>query len=277
MSVRLSDRTFTYRCPDRPRFSRRRAAAALDAEPGRRFPLGVRIIAGEFRSRRLFSPPPDWAVRPITDRVKESVFSILRGHCRGATWVDAFAGTGSIGLEALSRGADRCVFIEMDRRAVEMLRANIAAVGAGDRAEVVASDALGAGALARCPRPCTIVFMDPPYALVEDAAGWRRVRDQAARFVECLSDDGFLLIRTPHPLRHPAPSDAGVARGDAPGPRRSRRGDGAREHASGPTVGVAGEASAPLRPADLSIAGAVGPETHAYGSMAVHFYARARA
>lgn len=247
---------------------------ALDAGQARRFPHGVRIIAGDFRSRRLLSPPPDWAVRPITDRVKESVFSLLRGHCLGATWVDAFAGTGSIGLEALSRGAERCVFVEKDRRAVEMLRANIAAVGAHDRAEIVASDALGAGALARCPRPCTVVFMDPPYALVEDAVGWRRVRDQAARFVECLSDDGFLLIRTPHPLRHAAALVAGAASSEAPGPRRSRRRGGVRGRAPRPPDRAA---DAPSTPAELSIAGAVGPETHVYGSMAVHFYAGARA
>ncbi|MFM9995806.1 MAG: RsmD family RNA methyltransferase [Phycisphaerales bacterium] len=199
----------------------------------------MRIIAGEFKSRRLLSPPEDWAVRPITDRVKESVFSQLRGHCEGAAWFDAFAGSGAIGLEAVSRGAARCVFIEKDRGVSEMLRANVAALKAEDRCEVVTGDALGAGALARCPRPCTVVFLDPPYPLVNEPVGWGRVRDHASRLAECLADDGFLLIRTPWPFTHTTPSEE-------------------------------------AKPVELGVAGAVGPETHVYGSMAVHFYARAK-
>jgi hypothetical protein len=108
-------------------------------------------------------------------------------------------------------------------------------------------DALGAGALARCPRPCTVVFLDPPYGLVNEPAGWRRVRDQAAKLTECLSDDGFLVARTPWPFRHPAPE------GTPPEP---------------------GHPTATPIAADLSIPGAAGPETHEYGSTAVHLYMR---
>ncbi len=205
----------------------------------------MRIIAGEFRSRRLLSPPEGWAVRPIPDRVKESLFSLLRGHCAGGVFFDGFAGTGSFGLEAISRGAVRCVFVERDRRHAEMLRSNIDTLGATDRSEVVVSDALGPGALARCPRPCTVIFLDPPYELVNEPVGWRRVRDQSAKLVECLSGEGFLILRTPWPFHHEAP------RGTPPEPGRER--------------------ARPV-PLDLTIPGGAGPETHEYGSTAVHLY-----
>jgi 16S rRNA (guanine(966)-N(2))-methyltransferase RsmD len=242
----------------------------------------VRIIAGEFRSRRLLSPPEDWALRPLPDRVKESLFALLRGHCEGGVFVDAFAGTGSFGLEAISRGAARCVFIERDRRHAELLRTNINSLRAEDRAEVVVSDALGPGALARCPRPTTVVFLDPPYDLVSEPVGWRRVRDQAAKFVELISDDGFLVLRTPWPFLH-EPEASGAGRPES-GSRRpeaaaGRRGRGARKQSAdteeGTEAAQEGQTGRPARIApDLSIAGAAGPETHEYGSTAAHLYMR---
>lgn len=213
----------------------------------------MRIIAGEFKSRRLLSPPPELDVRPITDRVKESVFSILRGHCEGATVLDLFAGTGAIGLEALSRGAARCVFVEKDRRAAEILRRNIETLGATDRCEVVVGDALGPSTAARCPRPVTLVFMDPPYPLVEEPIGLRRVLAQAGQLAANLADDGFLLLRTPWPLLH-HPSGPHAPESAAP----------SRDQPAAPTVHP-----------DLRIPGAVGPETHTYGSMAIHFFMKA--
>ena len=207
----------------------------------------MRIIAGEYKSRRLQSPPPELDVRPITDRAKESIFSQLRGHCDGATVLDLFAGTGAIGLEALSRGAARCVFVEKDRRAAAILKKNIETLGATGRAEVVIGDALGPSTVARCPRPATIVFMDPPFPLVEEPIGLRRVLAQAAQLVPLLADDGYLLLRTPWPFHHEAEQSGGAA-GEAP--------------------------RASLTP-DLRFPGALGPETHDYGSMAVHFYMKA--
>src|SRR5215475_7819068 len=103
----------------------------------------MRIIAGEFRSRRLLTPKDDAVTRPIPDRVKESLFGLLRGHCEGAQVFDGFAGTGALGLEAISRGAGRCVFVEKDKGAAELLRRNIEALGAGDRCELILGDALG--------------------------------------------------------------------------------------------------------------------------------------
>src|ERR1044071_3842661 len=143
----------------------------------------MRIIAGEFRSRRVLTPPDDSTTRPIPDRVKVSLFGLLRGHCEGANVFDGFAGTGAIGLEAISRGAARCVFVEKDRDAAAMLRQNIDSLGAAERSELIIGDALGPGALARVPRPLTLAFLDPargprPPA---DAATGPETPEEAAR------------------------------------------------------------------------------------------------
>ena len=160
----------------------------------------MRIIAGEFRRRLLRTPPDGEVVRPIPDRVKESLFAMLQGNCEDASVFDAFAGTGAIGLEAISRGAASCLFIERDRNVAKILQHNIDSLGVGDRCEVLLGDALGAGALARAPRPLTLAFLDPPYPLVREALGFKRVMAQAAALVELLADDGFLILRVPHPL-----------------------------------------------------------------------------
>lgn len=163
----------------------------------------MRIIAGEYRRRLLFSPRDASVTRPIPDRVKESIFAILRGHCEGATVFDGFAGTGAIGLEAISRGAKKCVFVERDRNISQLLRDNIAALGCEDRSLVIQGDALGSAALASAPRPLTLAFLDPPYPLVEEPVGFKRVMAQVQALVELLSDDGYVVLRTPWPLRHP--------------------------------------------------------------------------
>src|SRR6476661_4896686 len=99
----------------------------------------MRIIAGEFRGRRLLPPEGD-VTRPITDRVKQSLFDILTPLLPDARVYDCFAGTGSMGLECLSRGAASAVFFETDRSAVAWLRKNIAALGVEDRSQVIAQD-----------------------------------------------------------------------------------------------------------------------------------------
>jgi 16S rRNA (guanine966-N2)-methyltransferase len=84
----------------------------------------MRIIAGAFRRRVLKTPPDGSVTRPIPDRVKESLFQLLRGHYEGATVFDAFSGTGAIGLEAVSRGAVKCVMVEKDRRIANQCPSN---------------------------------------------------------------------------------------------------------------------------------------------------------
>jgi 16S rRNA (guanine966-N2)-methyltransferase len=127
----------------------------------------MRIVAGRHRNRRLLAPPGD-AVRPTSDRAREALFNIL-SHGEFAAdglpfaetaVLDAFAGTGALGLEALSRGATAAVFIEQDREALAILRRNIATLGETARSRVIAGDAT------RPPRAasaCAVAFLDPPY------------------------------------------------------------------------------------------------------------------
>jgi 16S rRNA (guanine966-N2)-methyltransferase len=142
-----------------------------------------RIIAGSLRGRVL-AAPPGLATRPTAERLRQAVFDMLwHAEWGGREWLaaqrvlDGFAGTGALGLEALSRGAAGATFIENDRAALAALRANIAACRMEERARVVVGDA------ARPPRataPCGLIFLDPPYAeglipravAALTAAGW---------------------------------------------------------------------------------------------------------
>ncbi len=91
--------------------------------------LGMRIIAGEFRRRLLRTPEGYDKTRPLPDRVKESLFGLLRGHCEGARVLDCFAGSGAFGLEMISRGAAQVVMVERDRAVARILQANIDTLG----------------------------------------------------------------------------------------------------------------------------------------------------
>ncbi len=191
----------------------------------------MRIIAGEFRRRLLHTPRDASVTRPIPDRVKESLFGLLRGHCEGANVFDGFSGTGAIGLEAVSRGAARCLLVERDRHIVQVLRSNVELLGCGDRCTVLQGDALGAAALAAAPRPLTIAFLDPPYPLVQEPAGFRRVLAQVSSLVDLLAPGGFVVLRTPWPLRH-APEAAAAATAGEPDrevSRKDKRGQVKRE------------------------------------------------
>lgn len=120
----------------------------------------MRIIAGAWRGRPLLSPP-GLSTRPTSDRAREALFSMLQsrlGSFEDLNVADLFAGTGALGLEALSRGAARCTFAESDRAAVEALKKNVAKLGAEDRADVRQQDATRiAGG------PFHLVLLDPPY------------------------------------------------------------------------------------------------------------------
>src|SRR5271170_1742505 len=127
----------------------------------------MRIVGGSHRGRRLVAPPGE-LVRPTSDRAREALFNIL-SHGKFAAGgspfaerpvLDAFAGTGAFGLEALSRGAGAAAFIENDRAALAALRRNVGALGEADRTHIVAGDAT------RPPRAafaCAVAFLDPPY------------------------------------------------------------------------------------------------------------------
>jgi 16S rRNA (guanine(966)-N(2))-methyltransferase RsmD len=106
------------------------------------------------------------ATRPTPDRLRETLFDVLGPRVQGALFVDAYAGTGAVGIEALSRGAARCVFVEISRRAVDAIRQNLRALGIEGRASVVAGKAVAA--LGR--QSADIVFLDPPYELEQEYA-----------------------------------------------------------------------------------------------------------
>jgi len=121
----------------------------------------MRIIAGKWRGRPLAAPKGD-TTRPTADRTREALFSMLVsriGDFEGLSVADLFAGSGALGLEALSRGAESCVFVEQDRAALDALRANAEKLGLA-RPDIRAASAL---ALGPAQKPLDLILMDPPY------------------------------------------------------------------------------------------------------------------
>lgn len=198
----------------------------------------MRIIGGEYKRRVLKALPKGVETRPVPDQVREALFNLLRGHFDGESVLDLFSGTGSIALEALSRGASRVVCVERDRRVASVIEENARELGCEDRIDVACADALGAAAVSRCPRDVHVIMMDPPYPMVRDPETWPRVVSQFVRLAGMLDDKGYAVIRTPWPFVHVHEEEDGER----------------REH-----VG-------------LELKGLLGPETHAYGTTALHLY-----
>jgi 16S rRNA (guanine966-N2)-methyltransferase len=122
---------------------------------------GMRVVAGELRGRRIHAPLGK-KTRPTTDKAREATFNALGslGVVVGARLVDAFAGSGALGIEALSRGAEHCTFIERDREALEVLRENLETLGLTDRSTIVRGDVMTNIGLVR---NVSLVLADPPY------------------------------------------------------------------------------------------------------------------
>jgi 16S rRNA (guanine966-N2)-methyltransferase len=140
----------------------------------------MRVIAGELGGRKLQTPAG--GVRPTSDRVREALFQRL-GDFADARVLDLYAGSGALGIEALSRGAARAVFVERSARAVAVVRANLAQLGIADRARVVHADAIAAiRSLARGSERFDLVFADPPYA-----------SDELARTFAVLGEAGIVV------------------------------------------------------------------------------------
>ncbi len=133
----------------------------------------MRVIAGTAKGRTLRSPRTP-GTRPITDRAKESLFSILAPRLPGASFLDLFAGTGSVGIEALSRGCARATFVERSARAVADIRHNLAITGLSARGEVVGQDVFGY--LRQVPSAFDVVFAGPPQ--------WRGLWPRVVQFLD---------------------------------------------------------------------------------------------
>jgi 16S rRNA (guanine966-N2)-methyltransferase len=165
----------------------------------------MRITGGRYRSR-LLRAPRGQATRPTSDRVREALFGILEaaGRVEGARVLDLYAGTGALGLEALSRGAAAATLVEFAPPALAVLRANIASLGVEDRARVVALDVSRALRAVCSAGPFDLVVIDPPWLLVD--------RGEAQRVLSSLALDGLLTpaawVVLEHSARSPPP-DAG--------------------------------------------------------------------
>jgi len=167
----------------------------------------VRIVAGEFRGRRLKSPTWD-GLRPTSDRLRETLFNIVGPSVRDAHVLDGYAGTGAIGIEAISRGAAQVTFVERDPRAVRLIEANLALLPAGPGTKPVIIRAGFADAVARLSgQVFDLIILDPPYAHdaaaeALDAAGTltgretRVIVEHASRYAAPAERAGLRLTRT---------------------------------------------------------------------------------
>ena len=163
----------------------------------------MRIVAGEFRGRQLKSPTWD-GLRPTSDRLRETLFNILGPSVRGATVLDGYAGTGAIGIEALSRGAAAVTFVERDPRAVKLIEANLAALGATG---VIMRAGLADAVTRLGAQVFDLIILDPPYGDTAAAAALdavetlvtgstRVVVEHAARHAPPAEQSGLRLTRT---------------------------------------------------------------------------------
>ncbi len=158
----------------------------------------MRIIAGRYKGRQLASP--QWAgLRPTSDKLRETLFNILAPRVEGARVLDGFAGTGALGIEALSRGAARVTFVDRDRRAVALVAENLRRCGIADGYAMIRGDI---GTVARPPVSAQfdLILLDPPYDGPDPAETIERV-------AAALADGGLLVIE--HARRVPAPDTAG--------------------------------------------------------------------
>jgi 16S rRNA (guanine966-N2)-methyltransferase len=152
----------------------------------------MRVISGTAKGRKLKSVPGE-GTRPVTDRVKESLFNILGADVRDARFLDLFAGTGGVGIEALSRGAAEAMFVEQGRAALATIRANLAVTGLADRARVVRADVFAL--LAGVPEAAfDYVYIAPPQ--------YKGLWAQTLRALDAnpawLSDDSQVIVQI-HP------------------------------------------------------------------------------
>jgi len=171
----------------------------------------MRIIAGTARGRRILSVPKSLPVRPISARIKQSVFDIIRPRLPGSRFLDLFAGTGAVGLEALSRGAEKVVFVDGDRKCVEVIGKNLERVGWKDRGQTFHADLLQPLswiAFRSRIEAFDLIFMGPPYKDREKRplTYTQTMLDNLAA-AKLLAPDGWLLAQ--HFKKEPVKAPAG--------------------------------------------------------------------
>jgi len=156
----------------------------------------MRIIAGAKRGMKLLSPKGDVS-RPITDRVKESLFSVLYKYDLPADKMaaDLFCGVGSLGIESLSRGARFITFVEKDPKIIAVLKKNIEKAGFTKESKIIRADAFKIGALVN-ERKYDLVFVDPPYLATEDVGRSSRLSGLLDLLGDQSADNGFVVVRT---------------------------------------------------------------------------------
>ncbi|MEM1110037.1 MAG: RsmD family RNA methyltransferase [Planctomycetota bacterium] len=158
----------------------------------------MRIIAGQYRGRPIINPEDDLTTRPITDRVKENLFNRLQslGLLGYGRVLDIYCGTGSMGLEALSRGAEHCTFVDRSREAIDKLEANLDYLGIDPgQARVVAGSATPpVWAMPLADGTVTVAFLDPPYADTSDLAPCYGILEAV---LPKLEEGGAAVVRTP--------------------------------------------------------------------------------
>lgn len=154
----------------------------------------MRVIAGIYKGRRL-ETVPDNSVRPATDKVKGAIFNVLQSRVNWTTAnvLDLYAGSGSVGIEALSRGAVKCIFVEKSRKALQFLKSNVELIGADSSALVIAGDV--DMFLKSIRSKFEVVFADPPYAL-------ESLKELPNKIFQTgiIAEDGYLIIE--HPTRY---------------------------------------------------------------------------
>ena len=161
----------------------------------------MRVIAGSMKGRRLKAP--DWdGLRPTSDKLRETLFNILTPRLAGARVVDAYAGTGAVGIEALSRGARHVTFVEHDRRAQTLIAENLAHCGIATGYNIVRAGALRAFQSFDTDASFDIILLDPPYAATE-----AEVSSVLAAAGDHVTADGVVVLERGR--RRPAPDTTG--------------------------------------------------------------------
>jgi len=160
----------------------------------------MRIIAGALKGRRLEAP--DWpGLRPTSDKLRETLFNIFASRMDGARFLDGFAGTGAVGIEALSRGAAHVTFVERDARAVRLIEKNLTHAGLGADRHVIIRAELADGVRRLAGQRFDIVFLDPPYGAAE-------LRDALTAVEPLVGAETLLVIE--HAKRDAAPARSGL-------------------------------------------------------------------